>query len=103
MIVHFGEYLPFTLLFTVNGSIISQIAWKVLFAFSLGVVVCSFWHYDYYTSYKFSVFTPMGVAISLFLGFRNNACYARWWEVRIYKHTHTYTRARMHASVFAYL
>lgn len=27
-------------------------------------------------------FTLLGVAISLFLGFRNNACYDRWWEAR---------------------
>ncbi len=27
-------------------------------------------------------FTLIGIAISLFLGFRNSACYARWWEGR---------------------
>ena len=31
---------------------------------------------------KFAPFTALGVAISLFLGFRNNACYDRWWEGR---------------------
>ena len=27
-------------------------------------------------------FTLLGVALSIFLGFRNNACYDRWWEAR---------------------
>ncbi len=27
-------------------------------------------------------FTLIGVALSIFLGFRNNACYDRWWEAR---------------------
>ena len=30
----------------------------------------------------FTPFTALGVAISLFLGFRNNASYDRWWESR---------------------
>lgn len=32
--------------------------------------------------YSFVPFTALGVAISLFLGFHNNASYARWWEAR---------------------
>ena len=27
-------------------------------------------------------FSILGVALSIFLGFRNNACYDRWWEAR---------------------
>ncbi len=27
-------------------------------------------------------FTLLGVALSIFLGFRNSACYERWWEAR---------------------
>ena len=27
-------------------------------------------------------FTLIGLALSIFLGFRNNACYDRWWEAR---------------------
>lgn len=27
-------------------------------------------------------FTLLGIALSIFLGFRNNACYDRWWEGR---------------------
>jgi len=32
--------------------------------------------------YSFAPFTALGVAISLFLGFHNNASYSRWWEAR---------------------
>jgi putative membrane protein len=32
---------------------------------------------------SFAPFTALGVAISLFLGFHNNASYGRWWEARI--------------------
>ena len=31
-----------------------------------------------WTSVAFAPFTALGVAISLFLGFRNNASYGRW-------------------------
>lgn len=31
---------------------------------------------------SFIPFTALGIAISLFLGFHNNASYARWWEAR---------------------
>src|ERR1700757_5378216 len=27
-------------------------------------------------------FTLLGVALSIFLGFRNSACYDRWWKAR---------------------
>lgn len=32
--------------------------------------------------FAFTPFTALGVAISLFLGFHNNASYGRWWEAR---------------------
>ena len=31
-----------------------------------------------------SAFTLLGLALSIFLGFRNNACYERWWDGRRY-------------------
>ncbi len=42
-------------------------------------------------------FSILGVAISIFLGFRNNACYDRWWEARklwglLINRTRIYTR-----------
>lgn len=35
-----------------------------------------------YVEFSFTPFTALGVAISLFLGFHNNASYGRWWEAR---------------------
>ena len=35
-----------------------------------------------FPSYSTAPFTLLGVALSLFLGFRNNASYQRWWEAR---------------------
>eukprot|EP00977_Amphora_coffeiformis_P000716 scaffold152_cov163-Amphora_coffeaeformis.AAC.14 len=40
------------------------------------------------TEYTFLPFTALGVAISLFLGFHNNASYGRWWEARTIWGTH---------------
>jgi len=37
---------------------------------------------DEATHFDYAPFTALGVAISLFLGFRNNAAYDRWWEGR---------------------
>ena len=35
--------------------------------------------------FSFLPFTALGVAISLFLGFHNNASYGRWWEGELQK------------------
>ena len=40
-----------------------------------------------YTDFDFShipivAFSVFGIALSLFLGFRNNTAYQRWWEAR---------------------
>jgi putative membrane protein len=40
-------------------------------------------------------FSVLGVAISLFLSFRTNACYNRWWEVPLF-----YPSAQMLATSF---
>lgn len=33
-------------------------------------------------TFNVAPFTLLGIALSIFLGFRNNACYERWWEAR---------------------
>ena len=56
---------------------------QVIFAAAMGAAAAylrslpddSRWDQD--TRYNFTPFTALGVAISLFLGFRNNACYDR--------------------------
>ena len=67
-----------------QGSIVPAIMGKIIFIFLLSIVACLLekdpLHYDVH--FDFSPFTAFGVALSLFLGFRNNACYDRWWEAR---------------------
>ena len=71
------------LLITMRGSIVPAILPQIIFAALLGVAAAyarslpdsSAWNSD--TRYNFTPFTALGVAISLFLGFRNNACYER--------------------------
>ena len=70
--------------FAIHGSILVAILPKVLFACLTGLVA-SLVHAQQSmedTYFTFTPFTALGVAISLFLGFRNNACYERWWEGR---------------------
>ncbi len=71
------------LLLTMHGSVLPRILPGILTiaAFSAVVVwldrnVVSLLHAD---AASFAVF---GIALSLFLGFRNNAAYERWWEGR---------------------
>ena len=35
-----------------------------------------------FVGWSVAPFTLLGIALSIFLGFRNNACYDRWWEAR---------------------
>jgi len=71
-----------------EGSTIPIILPKILFATTLGVfakLVCDGTFGDDVQAelkFSFSPFTALGVAISLFLGFHNNASYGRWWEAR---------------------
>ena len=72
------------LLFTLNGSIVAAIAPKILFVCVFSSAVTFFQEgvtmKDDALNYEmeFSPFAALGVALSLFLGFRNNACYDRW-------------------------
>lgn len=71
------------LLTAIRGSILPQVARPVLFlaAMSLAVLVA-----DHATGLvphlDGQAFAVFGIGLSLFLGFRNNAAYDRWWEAR---------------------
>jgi putative membrane protein len=39
-------------------------------------------HPAFFRSLSPAPFTLLGIALSIFLGFRNNVCYDRWWEAR---------------------
>ncbi|RDE24850.1 hypothetical protein DV711_04500 [Motiliproteus coralliicola] len=74
----------FRLFFTLRGSIVPKILPQILFVALLGAGVAIAQHYlpPLLPDYSPFAFTVLGVALSLFLGFRNNACYERWWEAR---------------------
>ena len=88
MIVKTSRQTTFHLLLSMQGSIIPAIAHKILFATILGVIAKFVYDGKFgddveaAMTFSFSPFTALGVAISLFLGFHNNASYGRWWEAR---------------------
>lgn len=74
---------PFDLLLAVRGSVLPQIAPRILLFAGLaaGMVALDHW-LGVVPRADGTAFTVFGVALSLFLGFRNNAAYDRWWEGR---------------------
>lgn len=74
---------PLDLVFALRGSIVPAIAPRiavlVLFA---AVIVALQERFGVLPSVGGLAFTVFGIALSLFLGFRNNAAYERWWEAR---------------------
>lgn len=72
------------LFFILKGSIILRI-WGQLAAVGLlsAVVVIAHRHApNLIPSVNPTPFTLIGIALSIFLSFRNSACYDRWWEAR---------------------
>ena len=73
------------ILFTLKGSILPRIAPKVL---GIGAFACLIvaaerhWPEHFPVSGGIGPFTLIGLALSIFLSFRNSACYERWWEAR---------------------
>ncbi|MGH1574387.1 bestrophin family protein [Methylobacterium sp. P31] len=74
-----------TLLFTLRGSIVPRVAPKLagIVAVSCAVVWAEArWPAAFPVTAGVTPFTLVGLALSIFLSFRNNACYERWWEAR---------------------
>ena len=74
-----------TLLFTLRGSILPRVAPKLagIVAVSCAVVWAEArWPEAFPVTAGVTPFTVVGLALSIFLSFRNNACYERWWEAR---------------------
>ncbi len=73
------------ILFTLRGSILPQVAPKVL---GVALVACLVtaaerqWPGRFPEAVGVGPFTLIGLALSIFLSFRNGACYDRWWEAR---------------------
>ncbi|WP_044560528.1 bestrophin family protein [Azospirillum sp. B4] len=72
------------LFFILRGSIVLRILPQVLVIIALSA--CVVWargtHPDWAPAFNGAPFALLGIALSVFLGFRNNACYDRWWEAR---------------------
>ena len=65
-------------------SIVPRIAPQIVsvLVFSVGVVWAERRLPEVFRGWSVAPFTLLGIALSIFLGFRNNACYDRWWEAR---------------------
>lgn len=74
----------FKILFTLRGSVLPLVFPQIAFMTLLGVVVTAIQHYypNTFPDFTLAPLALLGMSLSLFLGFRNNACYDRWWEAR---------------------
>ena len=72
------------LLFAWRGSILPRIAPHLIavLLFSSLVEALAHWRVFDFSHYSVAPFTLLGIALSIFLGFRNNTSYDRWWEGR---------------------
>ncbi|HDS1737012.1 bestrophin family protein [Pseudomonas sp. BP8] len=71
-------------LFTLKGSIVKRIALRCLLVTLLAaLIVLVERHYpQLFSPVSATPFTLLGLSLSIFMSFRNNACYDRWWEGR---------------------
>lgn len=83
MIVHPRPDL-LRVLFTLKGSIIKRIALRCLMVTLLAALIVLVERHYPALFYPVSAtpFTLLGLSLSIFMSFRNNACYDRWWEGR---------------------
>ena len=73
------------LLYILRGSIVPAVAPKVLAILVLAIAVAAFaelWHPPGIERVSVAPFTLLGLVLSIFLSFRNSACFDRWWEGR---------------------
>ncbi|MBM3116635.1 bestrophin family protein [Jeongeupia naejangsanensis] len=74
----------FFMVFTWRGSVLSSILPRLALnlAFALLVVVLHGWVEGFGLRLSIGPFSLMGIALAIFLGFRNNTSYDRFWEAR---------------------
>ncbi len=71
------------ILFAVKGSVLPHIGPTLLTFVAISAALVAFDHWVFALPQSAATpFSVLGVALSLFLGFRNNAAYDRWWEAR---------------------
>ncbi|ALL07335.1 hypothetical protein AQ505_18690 [Pedobacter sp. PACM 27299] len=83
MIIRKNEHW-FKMLFIWKGSVLPQLLPRLLLLFLLSVCVVYLKGklFDFKIPLSPAPFTLFGIALALFLGFRNNASYDRFWEAR---------------------
>ncbi|MFZ6044617.1 bestrophin family protein [Pseudomonas sp. CR3202] len=71
-------------LISLKGSIARRIAVRSLLITLLAslIVLVGTLHPDWFVRVEATPFTLLGLSLSIFMSFRNNACYDRWWEGR---------------------
>lgn len=74
----------FNLFFILRGSILPRIAPRLVLVFTLSMlIVLGHAFYPHVIgAFDGAPFALVGIALSVFLGSRNSACYDRWWEGR---------------------
>ncbi|MBV6824662.1 bestrophin family protein [Pseudomonas sp. PD9R] len=72
------------ILTSLKGSIAKRIAWRTLMVTLLAsaIVLVEISHPSYFSKVSATPFTLLGLSLSIFMSFRNNACYDRWYEAR---------------------
>ena len=74
----------FHLLFAWRGTVLIKIWRRYLFVVSLATLITVLFHFDVVIHFGLSdkPFSLIGLALGIFLGFRNNTSYDRFWEGR---------------------
>jgi putative membrane protein len=69
---------------SLKGSIAKRIATRALMVTLLAsaIVLVETLHPSYFSKVSATPFTLLGLSLSIFMSFRNNACYDRWYEAR---------------------
>ena len=75
---------PLEILFALNGSILPRIVGRLALTAAITVAAVLLHHKrpDLPVHLAAAPFALIGLALSIFMSFRNNACYDRWWEAR---------------------
>jgi putative membrane protein len=89
-----------------HGTELPRTKWRILGVAVVAMVVTGFEHWrNFHPNLTPLPYTLIGVALGIFLGFRNNASYDRWWEARklwgaLINTTRTFSR-QVHAFIGA--